>query len=275
MDHHRTSRPLVRHLGGGALRPPGGEAAGFGADELPCHLLLVETPSRRVLVDGGIGLHDIEDSTGRLGADFCAMADPVLDESATAVHQLAHAGIDPTSVTDIVLTHPDRDHVGAVADLPRARVHAHPLVRAIVEDPSDPRDRERVRPAQWAHRVRWAPAPTAVPRWFGFEAWALDDLGPDLVLVDLPGHARGHAGLAVRRERGWLLHAGDAYFHRHEVHGGEVPPSLLAFEEMVEADRSHRLDTQARLAALPPDVDLVCSHDPVELRARTGPPVST
>ena len=45
--------------------------------------------------------------------------------------------------------------------------------------------------------------------------------------------------------------------------------------EIIFVDDQSDDDTQARLAALPPEVDIVCSHDPVELRARTGPPVST
>ena len=57
--------------------------------------------------------------------------------------------------------------------------------------------------------------------WFGFDA--VTALGDDVLLVPLRGHTRGHCGVAVRRpDGGWLLHAGDAYFHAGEKH---TPPS--------------------------------------------------
>ncbi|HEX7135115.1 MAG TPA: hypothetical protein VF228_21255, partial [Iamia sp.] len=78
----------------------------------------------------------------------------------------------------------------------------------------------------------------------------------------------GHVGYAVRTDDGWLLHAGDAFFHRATVEGGEVPPGLELFEAMVEEDREQRLTTVAALRALPPEVTVVCSHDPVQLAAQ-------
>ena len=69
-----------------------------------------------------------------------------------------------------------------------------------------------------------------------------------------------------------LLNAGDAYFHRHEM---DEEPSctagLLAYQRMMEEDRSLRLHNQERLRVLANDrhsnVRIFCSHDPVELEA--------
>lgn len=256
---------VVTHLNGGTLRPPGGIGGGFGADELVCHVLVLRYRSQVVLVDGGIGSKDIADPSNRLGDDFCAMADPVLETSQTIVARLRALGLDTGTVTDIVLTHPDRDHVGAVADVRDAQVHAHPTVPRTIRLPESARDKERIRPAQWSDPVRWAPVPSAADPWFGFPCWRLDGLDDAIALVDLPGHATGHAGVAVRQGDGWLLHAGDAYFHRSQIRGGEVPVGLAGFEQMVQEDDVARLDTQRRLAALPSEVRIVCSHDPVEL----------
>ena len=44
-------------------------------------------------------------------------------------------------------------------------------------------------------------------------------------MVPLPGHTPGHAGIAIDTPEGWLLHAGDAYFYRHEM---DARPTLHA-----------------------------------------------
>ena len=270
---------VIHHLDGGTLRPLGGAELN-GADELVCHVLVVEGDAGLVLVDAGIGLADGADPEGRLGAEFCELTRPLLDPERTVVRQLERLGLDPARVGDVIVTHPDRDHVGGLADLPWARVHAHPDAVAAARHPTTPRDRDRVQPRQWDHTVRWAPPLAPRAAWFGLEAWAADGLGDDIVVVSLPGHATGHVGVAVATGGGWLLHAGDAYFHRGArcAAEGPVPAGVAAFEEAVEADGEARRATVARLAALPPEVTVVCSHDPVELRrlrgAEPGPPAS-
>ncbi|MBK5221573.1 MAG: MBL fold metallo-hydrolase [Acidimicrobiia bacterium] len=256
--------PTIHHLDGATLRPAGGLEL-VGADELVSHVLVIELGSRLVLVDAGIGLADVASPIERLGAEFCELSGPVLDADRTVARQLGSLGLVADQVTDVLVTHPDLDHVGGLADVPQARVHAHPDAVTAVRHPTEPRDIDRVHAAQWAHEVEWAPAPTPRAPWHGLDAWSLDDFGDDIVMVGLPGHATGHVGYAVRNGGGWLLHAGDAYFHRAAVAGGEVPPGLEIFEGIVEQDRAARLDTVARLRALPPEVTVVCSHDPIEL----------
>lgn len=258
--------PTIHHLDGATLRPAGGTEL-IGATELVSHVLVVELGARLVLVDAGIGLADVASPLERLGADFCELSGPVLHAERTVARQLTGLGLAPDQVTDVLVTHPDLDHVGGLADVAHARVHAHPDAVAAVRRPTRPRDVDRVHRAQWAHDVRWAPRPTPRSAWHGFDAWTLDGLGDDIVMVSLPGHATGHVGYVVRTDAGWLLHAGDAYFHRAAVLGGAVPPGLEAFETMVEQDREERLATVERLRSLPPDVTVVCSHDPVEYAA--------
>jgi glyoxylase-like metal-dependent hydrolase (beta-lactamase superfamily II) len=257
--------PTIHHLDAGTLRPTVGRDL-IGADELVSHVIVLELDDRLVLVDAGIGLTDMAAPDVRLGADFVTGSGPVLEPERTVVRQLEQRGLDPAAVTDVLLTHPDLDHAGGLADVPHARVHAHPEAVAAVRDPVEPRDRERVHLAQWEHEVRWAPAPIARQPWYGFDAWTLDGLDDEVaVMIDLPGHATGHVGYAIRTDDGWLLHAGDAFFHRASLTGADVPPGLAIFEETVEQDAAARLDTVARLAALPPEVTVVCSHDPVQL----------
>ena len=53
---------------------------------------------------------------------------------------------------------------------------------------------------------------TTGERWYGFDCVRdLEGVGPDVLMVPLLGHTLGHAGVAVRRDDGWLFYAGDAY----------------------------------------------------------------
>jgi len=110
--------------------------------------------------------------------------------------------------------------------------------------------------------------------WFGFDAVRqLAGLPPEILLVPLPGHTWGHAGVAIDTGSGWLLHAGDAYFYRGEMspHAPHCTPGLELYQTMMEVDRASRLANQDRLRQLKYDegdrLRLFCAHDALELEA--------
>ena len=132
----------------------------------------------------------------------------------------------------------------------------------------------RYRPMQFAEVHSWRRYTGGGEPWFGFEAVRdLDGLPPEILMVPLKGHTLGHAGVAVQDENGWLLHAGDAYFYRHEMRRlhPRCTPGLRAYQTLMEVDRESRLANQARLRALSLerrlDVRMICTHDAVELDA--------
>ena len=132
--------------------------------------------------------------------------------------------------------------------------------------------RRRYRPEQWDAVTRWQFYRGGGERWFGFEAVRdLKGLPPEILVVPLPGHTTGHAGVAVETPDGWLFNAGDAYFHRHEMDPEpRCTPMLAAYQAMMEVDRPARLHNQARLRDLATSragVRIFCSHDPIELEA--------
>jgi glyoxylase-like metal-dependent hydrolase (beta-lactamase superfamily II) len=100
----------------------------------------------------------------------------------------------------------------------------------------------------------------------------LDGLPPEILLIPLAGHTRGHAGVAVDTGDGWLLHAGDAYFFHGQVDPTKphCPPGLTAFQNLVQTERRPRLENLARLQELAreheDDVTVFSAHSPVELR---------
>ena len=138
-------------------------------------------------------------------------------------------------------------------------------------------DRQRYRPQQWSSRARWQVYGVGAGEpWFGFEGVReLDGLPPEFLMVTLPGHTLGHAGVAVRRDGRWLLQAGDAYFHHAEMHPEpRCTPGLRMYQWMMEKDREARLRNQARLRDLAQahaaDVTVCCAHDPLEFERLAG-----
>jgi glyoxylase-like metal-dependent hydrolase (beta-lactamase superfamily II) len=105
--------------------------------------------------------------------------------------------------------------------------------------------------------------------WFGFTAVrAIPEVDPEVLLIPLTGHSVGHCGVAVSTDDGWLLHAGDAYFHHAEIAPrGKVPIGIRAYQQVYQANRRRRLENQARLRDLharrSDTIRIICSHDPV------------
>ncbi len=89
-------------------------------------------------------------------------------------------------------------------------------------------------------------------------------------MIPLPGHTRGHTGVAVRDGDGWLLHCGDAYFRQSEIETPpSCPPGLTLFEALTVIDGAARKQNLQRLRELAlrhsEEVRLFCSHDPATL----------
>ena len=267
----------VHHLNCGSMCPWGrrwlsGEGAWFAPAHLCCHCLLIEGKQGLILVDTGLGTGDVSDPP-RLGKAFNLLVRPRLQMSDTALHQIRELGLDPRDVQHIVPTHLDLDHAGGLSDFPRAQVHVHTQELSAALRRSTWRERDRYVPAQWAHEPDWVTHQVGGERWLGFEAvQALPGTDEEVLLVPLPGHTRGHCGVAVRQGGGWLLHCGDAYFHHGEMQASpQCPPGLRMFQWLVQMDGPSRLANQARLHALKQthghEVTLFCAHDPTELAA--------
>src|SRR5690606_14297750 len=121
-------------------------------------------------------------------------------------------GFKAADVRHILLTHLDFDHAGGIEDFPQARVHVMVDELVAATRRRTPVDRGRYRPRQWNEDVAWRSYSGGGEPWFGFAAVRdLEGLPPEILMIPLVGHTRGHCGVAVRTAEGWLLHAGDAY----------------------------------------------------------------
>lgn len=282
----------IHHLNCGTDCPLGGalfDGRSVGPlGQIVCHCLLIETDAHGlVLVDTGYGLADIDHPhrrpDPRITLPWRMLLNIRLREHETAIRQIEALGFTANDVRHIIVTHLDFDHAGGLEDFPNATVH---VMQREYDDATGPRAgivaRNRWRPRQLDGVRHWQRYGARGEPWFGFDAVRdLTGLPPELLLVPLPGHTWGHAGVAIRRDDGrWLLHAGDAYFYRGEMRSARrrCTPGLRAYQRLMEVDARSRIDNQSRLRTLSIDrrdeVTVTCTHDPVELeRAQAGQPL--
>ena len=273
----------IHHLNCGTDCPFGGalfdgRSKGL-TGHLVCHCLLIETDAGLVLVDTGYGLRDVahphRPPHPRITKTMRGMLNIKLREEETAIRQVERLGFSAADVRHILLTHLDFDHAGGLEDFPHATIH---LMDAEFSAATGPRTgfvpRNRYRPAQFNEVANWRRYSGQGEGWFGFPAVRqLEGLPPEILLVPLPGHTWGHAGVAVDTGQGWLLHAGDAYFYRGEMRGEKrkCTPGLRAYQTMMETDRAQRLANQEKLRRLSVEkageIRILCAHDVVEFEA--------
>jgi len=256
----------VHHINCATMHPP-------AVHEMVTHCLLVETGSQLVLVDAGYGTDDIDRTRERLGSLLPRLLRPSLLRSETAIQQVRGLGFDPKDVRDVILTHLDVDHVGGVSDFPWARVHlTRDELRGAFES-STASERGRFRNLRWARDLDFSSYGPQGEPWFGFPCVRdLEGLPAELLLVSLPGHTRGHAGVAVQLGERWLLHGGDAYFHHAEMQPEpERPWALALFQRVAVVDDATRRRSQEKLRQLVQsrgeEVQVFCSHDRREYQA--------
>ena len=265
----------IHHLNCGSLCPHGarliaGEGGLLARTQIVCHCLALETSDGIVLIDTGFGTDDAR-NPGQLGAAFRLLMQPRPKLEATALAQLEALGFAAADVRHIVTTHLDLDHAGGLPDFPEAEVHVFaPELKAAL----NPSLRERSRyigGAHWKHSPRWVEHDAGGDEWLGFESVRiLPGSDAEVLLVPMVGHSRGHTAVAVRNGEGWLLHCGDAYFHRGQIATPpSCPPILRGFQALMASDNKARVGNVERLRELGgahgSEVSIFCAHDPHEL----------
>ena len=268
----------VHHLNCATMCPVAGFLLGGDAwrGRMVAHCLLVETErDGLVLVDTGFGTRDIEGKTG-LARAFRAVCGPALSPAETAIAQVKALGYAPEDVKHIIVTHLDVDHTGGLSDFPHAKVHLHAREHAAAMARQKVLERERYLPAHWAHGPKWEVYTEDGDTWRGLPAIArLRGIDADIGLVPMHGHTRGHSAVIVKsRDDRWLVHAGDAYFHRNALEGTQrVPPGFVVFENVTAIDQQKRRASLAalrQLCASYRDLDVFCAHDEREFAALRG-----
>lgn len=193
----------VYHLNCGTLHPY------YPRFTAVIYCLLLELEEGLILIDTGIGQEDYLDPSPKMRL-FKMMVGVSGDVDEAAARQIEAMGYTPHDVKDIVLTHLHLDHAGGLPDFPCARVHIYGKEYEA--------GMNRLGLMSWAYDARhWAHGPDWVIHdrpeedWFGFPSLRIwEDREPEIRLIPLPGHTRGHCAVAIQDEDGWLLHCGDA-----------------------------------------------------------------
>ena len=266
----------IHHLNCGTMCPHGapfinGHGKITDNGHMVCHCLLIESNDGLVLVDTGFGIADVKNPNQRLGRAFTAGAGLIADYRETAYMQIKELGLNPQDVRHILVTHLDIDHAGGLSDFPDAKVHIFAPEFEAAMNPNW-REKQRYKQHQWEHGVNWVTYQTQGEKWNGFDSIrAIPELKDEVLLVPLVGHTRGHSGVAVNTQDGWLLHCGDAYFHHNQMNANpSCPIGLEIFQRGLAAsnkDRVHNLQRLQHLAhsTKTEQVQLFSAHDPVEL----------
>ena len=271
----------VHHLNCATMCPVAGfllGGKGLGRGRMIAHCLLVETPrDGLVLVDTGFGTRDIEGKT-HISALFTRFVGPALDPAETAIAKVVALGFTPADVRHIVVTHLDLDHAGGLGDFPHARVHLHAREHAAALARATRKERERYLTAHWSHGPKWEVYTEDGDTWRGLPAIAkLRGIDAEIALVPMHGHTRGHSAIVVGTGARWLVHAGDAYFHKDTVHGHGTPIGFALFERAMQTSGAARRASVAALRQLATsyaDLDIFSAHDVAEYDAldRTARP---
>lgn len=241
------------------------------------HCLLVETDAGLLLVDTGWGLDAYVNPTP-FERFFRQIVRAVDDPGESAIRQVERLGYRAADVTDIVMTHLHLDHAGGLRDFPVARVHVYAEEHRVAI-----RDRTRYEsahlPAHWVHGPDWVLHDISGDDWFGYPSTPPFTIGGvELRLIPMPGHSRGHCMVAIRKDVGWLVHAGDTYFYHGQVdpHGPHLPPGGAIAKRLFSVSGITRAVYRYAdgLAALRRDVgeslQIFCTHDPHEFECFTS-----
>ena len=210
----------------------------------PLNVVVVRSGGRTILVDAG------------LGVEF-----PDFPRAGQTVHRLEAAGIDPSAVTDVVLTHLHMDHVGGLLTQglkerlrPDLRVHVASAEAEFWEAPdfSNTHMPAPVPDALRSIASRFLDEYRGQMRTFETEY----EVAPGVLVSRTGGHTPGHSIVRLASGGDRLTFAGDAVF---EV-GFDNPEWHNGFEHDPEEAARVRINLLRELAAT--GESLVATHLP-------------
>jgi glyoxylase-like metal-dependent hydrolase (beta-lactamase superfamily II) len=264
---------MIHHLNGGTLHPPcsrfiNGTGGFFSRGRIVCHCLLVETSNGLVLVDTGIGLKYMANPNLLGGRTTAFMMKPGINPGETAAGQVTNMGLSAKDVRHIILTHLDFDHAGGIRDFPDAQVHVLEQEYEAAMNPPTRQETSRYIRDQWEHGPNWSLHPQQGDKWYDFDN--VQEILPEILLVPVNGHTRGHCGVAVKVDDGWFFHAGDTYTHRAQIDekAEPCPAGANMHQKITAVDYRESLSCRERLRILlrnnSEKISVCCSHDDLE-----------
>lgn len=189
-----------------------------------------------------------------------------LDARLSVASQLARFGLHPSDIRRIILSHFHADHIAGLLDFPDAELIV--LERAFAD----------INARKGFNALRRGFIPALLPADFkeratllkSFSGESLASLGAtydlfgdrSLLLVELPGHARGQIGMLVNTQRGPILFAADGCWLTRSIYENR-PPHWLTHLFIDSPRAMHATLTHLHEFALAqPDVTIIPSHCP-------------
>lgn len=262
----------IHHLHCGSLCPycaPLFGQQGLKA-EIVCHCLLVETDKGLVLIDTGLGIQDYLHPQKRLGSIISKFGTIQNNLNLTAIAQIQTLGFKPTDVKHILVTHLDFDHAGGISDFPHATVHILSSEFNATQNLSY-KNKLRYRTEQFKQHRYWNFIEAdAGESWFNLSKVNGFKLFQDeILMIPLLGHTEGHCGIAIKQNDNWLFFCGDAYYSHKELNPKHKLTMLEITERLFAHNNLQRIQSLKQiqlLATHQPELEIVCAHDPVELK---------
>lgn len=215
---------------------------------------LIAHPKATFIVDPAVCVDAERRTIAQLPAVLRVAVRPPADTipTITALARLA----DTTALDFALPTHAHWDHVSGLLDLPDLPVYLHRREHNwIGSGPVAPvggvRDSLRDRPVG-DYELDGPPILTFT---------ASHDLFGDhsVILVDLAGHTPGSVGVLAHTERGWVLIAGDAAWHRLQIDKVRQKSSYPG--NLVDEDREETFKTLQRMHLARHAVTIIPTHD--------------
>jgi glyoxylase-like metal-dependent hydrolase (beta-lactamase superfamily II) len=224
----------------------------------PIQCFLVEHPSAgAALIDTGFHASVAVKPRSNLGAFGTVLyRDIDMRPEQSAAAQLREKGIEPTSVSTVIMTHLHPDHASAIADFPEATFL---VSKAEWDAAADSGQREGYVKRQFDHGFdyRLIDFNSEDANSFSGFARAFDVFGDGSVrVVFTPGHTQGHMSAVLRTESGEVLVAGDAIYLRSTLADGHLPYRMEdehLFRRSLREIRQYQTET--------PDALIIPGHD--------------
>ncbi len=217
--------------------------------------LIKHSDGRYILFDTGYSR--VLYKTGIKGWLYRTLNPTTIEPENEIATQLSVQGIDPNSITHVVLSHLHPDHIGGIASFPDSSFIISRSMHKILQQP------------KFTDLVFLQ----HIPAWFSSKAAVLDNkdfvsiegipfqvhdlFGDESILIcQLPGHTAGHLGVLINKE---ILLAGDAAW------GADLLPLtryMSPAARSVQNDFSRYKDTVNAIEKLRDNgMSVYCSHD--------------
>jgi glyoxylase-like metal-dependent hydrolase (beta-lactamase superfamily II) len=208
-----------------------------GPMPLDFYVWIARSPQRMVLIDTGFGRRAATERGRPLDID--------------PVEALRRIGVEPETLTDVILTHLHYDHAGNISRFPKARIHVQDtevefatgrcMCHAAMRYPYDVEDVIDMVRCTFEGRARFHRG-VAYPL-------------PGISVHPLPGHTRGMQGVRIDTARGPILLASDcSHYYANFLRDAPF---------VISVDVAQTLESYERMFALVESVEhIIPGHDP-------------